>query len=87
MGSRRQAIDSASTDPAWLQVEELMKKDGAEFMWNAHLGYILTCPSNLGTGLRAGVHINIPNLSKVSPTHYSLLLADHAPSTRGLEMF
>lgn len=48
-----------------LQVEELMKKDGAEFMWNAHLGYVLTCPSNLGTGLRAGVHINIPHLSKV----------------------
>lgn len=41
-----------------------MKKDGAEFMWNEHLGYILTCPSNLGTGLRAGVHINIPHLSK-----------------------
>ena len=41
-----------------------MKKDGAEFMWNKHLGYILTCPSNLGTGLRAGVHIKIPHLSK-----------------------
>ena len=33
-------------------------------MWNAHLGYILTCPSNLGTGLRAGVHIKVPLLSK-----------------------
>ena len=41
-----------------------MKKDGAEFMWSKHLGYILTCPSNLGTGLRAGVHIKIPHLSK-----------------------
>ncbi|CAI8030029.1 Creatine kinase S-type, mitochondrial, partial [Geodia barretti] len=45
-------------------VEGQMKKDGAEFMWSAHLGYILTCPSNLGTGLRAGVHITIPHLSK-----------------------
>lgn len=34
-------------------------------MWNEHLGYILTCPSNLGTGLRAGVHIKLPLLSKV----------------------
>ena len=34
-------------------------------MWNEHLGYILTCPSNLGTGLRAGVHVKIPHLSKV----------------------
>ncbi|TKS65093.1 Creatine kinase B-type [Collichthys lucidus] len=25
-----------------------------------HLGYVLTCPSNLGTGLRAGVHVNCP---------------------------
>lgn len=25
-----------------------------------HLGYILTCPSNLGTGLRAGVHTAAP---------------------------
>ena len=46
------------------QIEDLMKKDGNEYMWNEHLGYILTCPSNLGTGLRAGVHIKIPKLSK-----------------------
>ena len=46
------------------QVEDLMKKDGNEFMWNQHLGFILTCPSNLGTGLRAGVHIKIPKFSK-----------------------
>lgn len=35
-------------------------------MWSKHLGYILTCPSNLGTGLRAGVHIKIPKLSQDS---------------------
>lgn len=33
-------------------------------MWNERLGYILTCPSNLGTGLRAGVHIKLPLLGK-----------------------
>lgn len=33
-------------------------------MWNERLGYVLTCPSNLGTGLRAGVHVKLPNLSK-----------------------
>ena len=44
--------------------EAAMKKDNNEFMWNEHLGYILTCPSNLGTGLRAGVHVKIPLLSK-----------------------
>jgi len=34
------------------------------FMWSKRLGYILTCPSNLGTGLRAGVHVKLPNLAK-----------------------
>ena len=47
-----------------LQVENLMKSDGNEFMWNEHLGYVLTCPSNLGTGMRAGVHVKLPLLSQ-----------------------
>ena len=47
-----------------IKVEEAMKKHNHEYMWNEHLGYVLTCPSNLGTGLRAGVHIKIPLLSK-----------------------
>lgn len=32
-------------------------------MWNEHLGFVLTCPSNLGTGLRGGVHVRLPKLS------------------------
>merc|ERR1712117_508682 len=44
--------------------ETAMKAKKKDFMWNEHLGYVLTCPSNLGTGLRAGVHIKIPNLAK-----------------------
>ncbi|XP_018615513.1 creatine kinase U-type, mitochondrial-like [Scleropages formosus] len=46
------------------EVERLIMERGWEFMWNERLGYILTCPSNLGTGLRAGVHIRLPNLGK-----------------------
>lgn len=46
------------------QVEDQIKGKGWEFMWNPHLGYILTCPSNLGTGLRAGVHVRLPHLAK-----------------------
>jgi len=45
------------------KVEALMKETGNEYMWNEHLGYVLTCPSNLGTGLRAGVHVKIPHVS------------------------
>ena len=46
-------------------MEQLIQERGWEFMWNERLGYILTCPSNLGTGLRAGVHIRLPILSRV----------------------
>lgn len=46
-------------------MEEKIKAKGWEYMWNERLGYVLTCPSNLGTGLRAGVHVKIPLLSQV----------------------
>jgi creatine kinase len=46
------------------QIEGLMKKSGHEFAWNERLGYICTCPSNLGTGLRCSVHIQLHKLSK-----------------------
>merc|ERR1712227_448721 len=46
------------------QVEDEIKAKGWEFMWNEHLGYVLTCPSNLGTGLRCGVHVKLPLLSQ-----------------------
>jgi creatine kinase len=49
-------------------VERLIKQKNHEYMWNQHLGYVLTCPSNLGTGLRAGVHVKLPNLGRVSET-------------------
>ncbi|PWA25545.1 hypothetical protein CCH79_00019883, partial [Gambusia affinis] len=45
------------------KIEEIFKKHNHGFMWNEHLGYILTCPSNLGTGLRGGVHVKLPKLS------------------------
>ncbi|TKC45862.1 hypothetical protein EI555_009252, partial [Monodon monoceros] len=53
-------------EPFCTQVEQLIQERGWEFMWNERLGYILTCPSNLGTGLRAGVHVKLPLLSKDS---------------------
>ena len=44
-------------------IQEVLKREGYDFMHNEHLGFILTCPSNLGTGLRAGAMIKIPLLS------------------------
>lgn len=46
------------------KIETLMKERGHSYMWNEHLGYVLTCPSNLGTGLRAGVHVKLAAMSK-----------------------
>ncbi|GLE11121.1 hypothetical protein PINS_up023429 [Pythium insidiosum] len=45
-------------------VEESIKAKGREFMYNDHHGFIGTCPSNLGTGLRASVMIKLPKLSE-----------------------
>ena len=42
-----------------------MQTRGWEFMWNPHHGYITTCPTNIGTGLRAGVHLRLKYLAKV----------------------
>jgi creatine kinase len=44
-------------------IAKVLKAEGKDFMHNDHLGYILTCPSNLGTGLRAGAMVKIPLLS------------------------
>jgi creatine kinase/arginine kinase len=35
-----------------------------EFAQDDHLGYITSCPTNLGTALRASVHIKLPKLMK-----------------------
>lgn len=39
-------------------------EEKAKFAQDSHLGYITSCPSNLGTGMRASVHINLPKLAK-----------------------
>jgi len=55
-------------------VQVVLKNEGYDFMHSDHLGYILTCPSNLGTGLRAGSMMLIPNLS-THPKFKSLVKA------------
>jgi len=45
------------------EVKKVLQKEGKDFMHNDHLGWVLTCPSNLGTGLRAGTMITVPKIS------------------------
>merc|ERR1719403_269479 len=44
-------------------VQKVLKKHGYDFMHNPHLGWVLTCPSNLGTGMRCGTMVKLPNVS------------------------
>jgi len=62
-------------------IETELKKDGYEYMFSDHLGYILTCPSNLGTGIRAGCHVKLPNLQKHA--QFKKLLAELRLQKRG----
>ncbi len=37
--------------------------EGIEFATSKKYGYVTSCPSNLGTGMRASVHVKLPNLT------------------------
>jgi len=37
--------------------------DGVQFASHEDYGYLASCPSNLGTGMRASVHIKVPALT------------------------
>jgi hypothetical protein len=41
-------------------IENSLKKNGYGYSHTEHLGYITTCPSNVGTGLRASVMLKLP---------------------------
>ena len=58
-----------------------MKSKGREFMWSERLGYLCTCLSNIGTGLRCSVHIQLRNLSKVGAATAAHTLPDAAART------
>merc|ERR1711962_728288 len=45
-------------------MEEYNKSKGLEFAQREGLGYLTFCPSNLGTAIRASVHIKVPKLAK-----------------------
>merc|ERR1711990_529559 len=49
-------------------VEDSVKKEsGHAFMKDEKYGYIHSCPTNLGTGMRASVHIDLPGWTKLGP--------------------
>lgn len=50
-------------------LETVSGLDGIEFARDDNYGYITSCPSNLGTGMRASVHVKIPNLTSDGTDH------------------
>merc|ERR1711956_10314 len=46
-------------------VEDSVKAEsGKDFMLDAKYGYVHSCPTNLGTGMRASVHVDLPGYTK-----------------------
>ena len=44
--------------------ESVKKESGKEFCLDPKYGYIHSCPTNLGTGMRASVHVDLPGWTK-----------------------
>merc|ERR1712136_326871 len=44
--------------------ESVKKESGKDFMLDPKYGYIHSCPTNLGTGMRASVHVDLPGFTK-----------------------
>merc|ERR1712106_379242 len=44
--------------------DSVKKESGKDFMLDPKYGYIHACPTNLGTGMRASVHVDLPGFTK-----------------------
>merc|ERR1711902_300852 len=44
--------------------DSVKAESGKEFMLDPKYGYLLSCPTNLGTGMRASVHVDLPGWTK-----------------------
>ena len=55
----------------------------AKFSHDDHLGYITSCPTNLGTALRASVHIKLPKLSTLKD-EFQALASEYNLQIRGI---
>merc|ERR1712014_536801 len=63
----------------------IVEQYAGKFAHSAQFGYVTSCPTNLGTGMRASVHIKIPNLTKDgTDTKAKAILKPYGLSVRGL---
>ena len=62
-------------------MEKQMKEQGYQFLHDEHLGYVVGCPTNLGTGMRASMHVKLINsqsslASSISATGWASMCAE-----------
>merc|ERR1711990_441065 len=57
-------------------------EEKARFANDEHLGYITSCPTNCGTGMRASVHIKLPKLGK-NPDAFQAIADKYYVQIRG----
>jgi len=64
--------DIPSVFKRFCELSDAIKKsataNNAKLMWNETLGFMGTCPSNLGTGLRASGMVHLPEFNKLLET-------------------
>jgi creatine kinase len=63
------------------EVEKVVTQEGFGFSHTEHHGYILTCPSNLGTGLRASMMVKLPLLGQTP--YFKKMAGKHRIQIRG----
>ena len=65
-------------------IEEALRDDfGHKVMLHRKYGYIHSCPTNLGTGMRASVHIELPGFTKLGTDVLKKRCEDLALQARG----
>ena len=62
---------------------EVMEKK-LTFAYSEHLGYISSCPTNLGTAMRASVHIKLPKLAQ-KMEQFEAITKKHHLQIRGID--
>jgi len=55
----------------------------AKFANDEHFGYITSCPTNMGTGMRASVHIHLPKLGNGKPDLFHQIADKYHCDIRG----
>ena len=62
-GDVKQVFERLSRGIAAVQ-KSVKQNSGRDFLFDTKLGYLHSCPTNLGTGMRASVHIDLPGWNR-----------------------